>query len=184
MLRGGVLAVGAEVTQTHELVGGRSLGVLQGSLDFTAGEDFQRVGIQAAEVILARCIGIGIVKQVGVLTDLGIHSSGGVHPVDGSALDLAAIGGVAAPGLRIVGGQDFGDIAVLIGDTAGALDQISTLQTALGAIGVQTLVLGDGLSQEGIGLDHRFREKVISRVPSSGRLGLFSTTMVSVWPSG
>ena len=69
MLGGGVLAVGAEVAQTHELIGGGRLGVLQAGFHFTAGQHFQRIGIQAGQEILAGGIGIGIVEEVGVLTD-------------------------------------------------------------------------------------------------------------------
>ena len=83
MLGGGVLAVGAEVAQTHELEGRRCLGAGQGSFHLAAGEDLQGVGVHAAEVILACGIGIGVVKQIAVLTDLGIHSGLGIHPVDG-----------------------------------------------------------------------------------------------------
>ena len=46
MLSAAVLRVGAEVTQTHELVGSGGLGVLQALFYLTAGEHFQRIGIQ------------------------------------------------------------------------------------------------------------------------------------------
>jgi len=98
-------------------------------------------------------VGVHGLEQVFVLTDFGIHGSIGVYPVDGSTLDLAAVSGITTTGLGIVGGQNFGDIAVLVGDTAGALDKIGTLQAALGAIGIQALVLGHGNSQEVVSFD-------------------------------
>ena len=122
-----VPGVGAEVAQTHELEAHGSLGILQGCFYLTAGEHFQGVGVQAGQVVHTCGIGIGVIKEVGVLTDLGIHSGFRIHPVDGSTLDLPAVGGIAAPGLGIVSGQNLGNIAVFIGDTAGALNEVSTL---------------------------------------------------------
>ena len=129
-----VTAVGAEVAQTHELIAGRCLGICQGSFHLTAGQHFQRVGVQASQEILAGGIGIGIVEEVVVLTHFGVQTVVGIHPVDGGTLDLAAVGRIAAAGLGIVGGQNLGDVAVFVGDTAGALNEVSTLQTALGAL--------------------------------------------------
>lgn len=40
-----VLAVGAEITQSHELIGGGGLCILQAGFYLAAGEDFQRIGI-------------------------------------------------------------------------------------------------------------------------------------------
>ena len=62
MIGAAVLAVGAEVAETHELEGIASLGILQRSFYLTAGEHFQRIGVQACQKILASCIGIGIVE--------------------------------------------------------------------------------------------------------------------------
>ena len=112
MVRGAVLAVGAEVAQTEELVGGRSLGVFQAGFHLAAGEHLQGVGVQAAEEVLAGGVGIGIVKQVIVLTDLGLAAVVGIHPVDGCALDLPAVGGVAPLGGGVVGGQHLHHVAV------------------------------------------------------------------------
>ena len=148
-----VAAVGAEVAKSHELIGCGSLGVCQGSFRLAAGEHFQGVGVHACQEIFTCGIGIGIQEQIVILADLGIHSSLGIHPVDGSTLDLTAVSGVAATGLGIVGSQNFHHIAVLIGDTAGALDQVSTLQAAFRSVGEQALVLGHGNCQEVIGFD-------------------------------
>ena len=62
MVGSGILAVGAEVAQTHELEGGGSLDVGQGGLQLAAGENFQRTGVQAGQIILACSIGIGVVE--------------------------------------------------------------------------------------------------------------------------
>ena len=73
--------------------------------------------------------------------------------MDGGALDLAPVGRIAALGIRVVGGKHFHHIAVFVLYTAGALDHVSALQAALGAVGVQPLILGDGLGQEVVGLN-------------------------------
>ena len=130
MVSGGVLGVGAEVAQTHELIGGGSLGVSERGLHLTAGENLQGMGVHAGQEVLACGVGIGIVEEIGILTDLGVGAGFGVHPMDGSALDLPAVGGIAALGVGIVGSQDLGDIAVFVGDAAGALDDVGALQTA------------------------------------------------------
>ena len=103
-----VTAVGAEVAQTHELVAGGSLGVSQGSLDLTAGQNLQRVLVHVAQQRLhGGGVGGSCMEQVLVQANLGIHSGLGIHPVDGGTLDLAAVSGIAAAGLGIVGGQDY-----------------------------------------------------------------------------
>ena len=102
MLGSAVLVVGAEITQTHELIAHGSLCIAQRCFHFTAGEHFQRVGIQAAEEILAGGIGISIVEQVIILAYLCIHSGGSVHPVDGRAFDFAAIGRIATLGVGVL----------------------------------------------------------------------------------
>ena len=45
MIGTAILAVGAEVAKTHELVGGRSLGGFQAGFHLAAGEDLQRIKI-------------------------------------------------------------------------------------------------------------------------------------------
>ena len=44
-----IAAVGAEVAQTHELVGSRSFGIRQGGLDLAAGQNFQGVLVHIAQ---------------------------------------------------------------------------------------------------------------------------------------
>ena len=45
-----VLGVGAEVAQTHELIGSGGLGFCQGSLHLAAGENLQGIGVQTGQV--------------------------------------------------------------------------------------------------------------------------------------
>src|SRR5699024_1162890 len=119
----GVLVVGAEIALPQELEGGGSLHVGQAGLHLGVGEHLQGAGVEAVQEILVAGVGIGVGEQVVVQTDLGVHGGGGVHPVDGGALHLAAVGGITAPAVGIVGGKDLGDIAVFILGTAGALDE-------------------------------------------------------------
>ena len=107
-----VLAVGAEVAQTHELVGSGSLCVLQTLFHLTAGEHFQGVGIQTSQEVLACGIGIGIVEQIAVLPYLSLCTVVGIHPVDGCTLDLAAVSGITATGIGVIGCQYFDYLAV------------------------------------------------------------------------
>ena len=102
---------------------------------------------------LKMAVGIHSLEQILVLTDFGVHSGFGIHPVDGGTLDLAAVGGIAAAGLGILGGQNLDDVAVFVGVVAGAGDEVCTLQAALQAVGIQALVLGHGSGQEIGGLD-------------------------------
>ena len=52
MAGGAVLAVRAEVAQTHELIGRGRLGVPEAGLHLAAGEDFQRLLVQTDQKIL------------------------------------------------------------------------------------------------------------------------------------
>ena len=75
-------------------------------------------------------------------------------------LDLAAVGGITAAGLRIIGAQHLGDVAVRVLHTAGTLHQIRALQAALRTVGGQSLVLG-----------HRDLHKVLRLDPQMAREG-------------
>ena len=46
------------------------------------------------------------------------------------------------------------------------------------------MYLGAGSGRKSSASTYRCLEKVTERPPSSGRLGLFSTSKVSLWPSG
>ena len=73
--------------------------------------------------------------------------------MEGSTLDLASVGGVAAPAVGVVLAQHLRHMAVLVFDTAGAADEVGTLQTALRAVGVQALILGNRHLQKILRLD-------------------------------
>ena len=73
--------------------------------------------------------------------------------MEGCALDLAAVGGVAAPGVGIILAQHLGDVAVFVLHAAGALHQIRALQTAFQTVGGQALVLGHGDLHKVVRLD-------------------------------
>ncbi len=141
MPRCAVLAVRAEVAQTHKLIGCRRLGALQTLFHLTAGEHLQRLGIQTGEKILACGIRVGIVKEVGVLMHLGFTAVICIHPVDGCALNLPSVGGIAALGVGVIGGKYFNNIAVFVGIVAGAGDYICALEPTFGAGGVEPLIL-------------------------------------------
>ena len=94
-----VFAVGAEVAKTHKLICFRCFGVFQALFHLTAGENFQRVGVQTGQKVLSCGIGIGIVKKVAVLTNFCVTAVIGIHPMDGSTLDLAAVCRVTATGV-------------------------------------------------------------------------------------
>ena len=85
------------------------------------------MGVHAGKEVLSGGVGVGIVKEVIVLTDFGITAVFGVHPVDGCALDLPAIGGISATGIGVIGSQNLGDVSAFIGNEARAGDQVSTL---------------------------------------------------------
>ena len=121
MLGGRVLGIGAEVAQTHELEAHGCLGVLQALLHLAAGENLQRVGVQTSQEVLAGGIGIGIVKQIAVLTHFSISAVVCVHPVNGSTLDLSAVSGIAATGFGVIGSQNFHNVTVLVLNAAGTL---------------------------------------------------------------
>ena len=69
MIRRGIFAVGAEIAKTHELVGSRCFRILQTHFDFAIGENFQRIGVQACQEILAGCIRIGPAGEQMLLTE-------------------------------------------------------------------------------------------------------------------
>ena len=68
--------------------------------------------------------------------------------MDGGPLHLASVGGIPAPGFRVVLRQDLYHVARLVLDAAGALDQVGPLQAALRTGGIQALILGNGSLQE------------------------------------
>src|SRR5438034_1377823 len=87
-----------------------------GGLDAGVGEDFERFRIE----IRGKIAGVGrrIDEQLVVQPDLGRDRVRGRHPVHG-CLHLAAIGGIAALGGRVIGAAQFDDLA------GGVLDHLA-----------------------------------------------------------
>ena len=92
VLRCRVLVVRAEVAQAHELIGFRSLGRGERTLDLAARENLEGIRVQALKEVLVRRVGIGIGEEVRIQAYLGVYGLVGLDPVDGG-LDLAAVGG-------------------------------------------------------------------------------------------
>lgn len=126
-----VLIVEAEIAKTHELEGRGvlPLAVLHGvkllcflherGFDLAASQHVERIRVQAGEEILGG-IGLRIGEEVVILAHLSLDAVFFVDPMDRRALDLAAIGGIAAAGVRIVSRVDFHDISILVLFAAGA----------------------------------------------------------------
>ena len=119
-----VLVIHAEVALAQELEGGGGLRAGQAGLHLGVGEHLQGAGVEAVQEVLVPGVRLGVGEQVVVQPHLGVHGGGGVHPMNGRALHLPAVGGVAAPAVGIVLGQNGGDVARRIGLIAGALDHI------------------------------------------------------------
>ncbi len=180
MLRGRILAVNAEVAHAKELGLRPSGSALEHLFKLAARENLERVGVEAAYIILVRSVRIGIGEQIAVQPYLGVGAVVCIDPVYRCTLDLAAVGRISAAAFRIVGREDLGNIAVGILNAACAGDEICTLQAALWAFGIKPFVLGTGASRKSSDSIHKLREKVTFRVPASGSLGLFSTSSSSL----
>ena len=98
----------------------------QAFFHLAAGEDLETVRIEAVQEVLVCAVGIGIGEKVIVNADLGFAAVVGVHPVDGGALDLTAVGRIAAAAVWVVLSEDLGDFAVLILYAARACHEIGT----------------------------------------------------------
>ena len=92
--------------------------------------------------------------------------------MDGGALHLPTVGGVAAPAVRVILGGNLRNIAVLVGLVAHAADQVSSLQPALGAAGIEALVLGHGLGKEVVGLHVQLPGEGDLPLPVLGTVGV------------
>ena len=73
--------------------------------------------------------------------------------MDRRALDLAAVGGITARRVRIILGVNLGNVAIFILFAARAGDEIRALESALGAVRRQALVLGYGDLHKVVRLD-------------------------------
>ena len=145
MILGAILVIKAEIPKAHELEARRGLALLFGlvvrrgdvahaRLDLAAGQHLERIGVHAGKEILVRAVGCGVAEQLAVNTHLGVQRGRGVDPVDRRALNLAAVGGIAARRVRVVLGVDLDDVAVFILLAARAGDEVRALEAALGAV--------------------------------------------------
>ena len=142
MILGAILVIKAEIPKAHELKARRGLALLFGlvvrrgdvahaRLDLAAGQHLERIGVHAGKEILVRAVGCGVAEQLAVNTHLGVQRGRGVDPVDRRALNLAAVGGIAARRVRVVLGVDLDDVAIFILLAARAGDEVRALEAAL-----------------------------------------------------
>ena len=96
VFRGRILAVNAEVAHAQELELSRSGSALKHLFKLAACENLERVGVEAAYIILVRSVRIGIGEQIAVQPDLRVGAVVCIDPVYRCALDLASVGGIAA----------------------------------------------------------------------------------------
>ena len=153
-----ILVVKAEVALPHELIALGALAlyghgsVSQTGFHLAALENDKAFGVEVLKEILVLTIGIRIGEEVVIESDLRIGAVSGIDPVNGRALDLAAVCGVAAAAFGVILAVDFLYAAVGVLGAAGAGDEICTLETDFVA-GIEALILGCGLFQEVLGLD-------------------------------
>ena len=147
------ILIHTEIAQTQELVLGGCNSITEHFFQFTVLEHFEGIVIHAVEEVLVATVGVSVEEEVVVQANLCVHSGVGVCPMDGSALDLATVGGIAATGLGVIGSENLDDVAVFVLDATGATDEVCALQAALGAVWEQALVFGNGDFQEVLRLD-------------------------------
>lgn len=153
--------------------------------DLAAGQNRQGIRVQTVEEVFVRAVGLRVGEEVFVQTNLGINGSLAVNPVNGCALDLAAVGRVAAAGIGVIRRVNFLDAAV--GGLLAARCQVmryAPFRRHSGPLGYRRLYLGMGSGRKSSASIQTSRENVTVCVPCSGWTGLFSTSNVSVWPSG
>ena len=150
---GRIAAVGTEITHAQELEAVSDLCVTEHILNLCTTEHFERGVVHALNIILTFTVGIFIGKKVGIKANFCLGAIIRVNPMNGSALDLASVSGITAAGFGIIGAENLGNISIFILDTAGALDEVSTFQTALGTIGIEALIFGNGNFEEVFAFD-------------------------------
>ena len=98
MPRATVLIVQAEISLTHKLEMTQALAAsAESCFHLAAGQNFQRSrDSDSPKSFCPPASGSGIRKQIVIQAHLGVHRGGGIHPVDGGAFDLAAVGWIAA----------------------------------------------------------------------------------------
>lgn len=99
----------AEIALTHELEALARLCGTETRLYLAALEHFERIGVQKLEEIAGVRVLHG--EEVVVEAHFGVHGVLRIDPVDRRALDLAAVGGIAARRVRVVLGVDLDDVA-------------------------------------------------------------------------
>ena len=151
MAGGAVLVVRCKVAETEELEAVGSGAVLERLFHLAAGENFERVGVQAVDEVLAGGVRFGIGEEHIVEPDLGVGAVVRVHPVDRSA-HLAPVGRVAAAGLGVVFAEDLRHVAVRVLHAAGAADDVGAFEAHLVAR-IEAVILLDRLFHEIVLLD-------------------------------
>ncbi len=117
----------------------------QTGLHLAVNEDLQRARIQAFQEILLPGVGSLVSKQIIVKSDLCVQGGGGVHPVEGSPLDLSPVRRVTSLTFRVIGGQDLGHVPPSVLNAPGTGDKVGSLQPAFRTTGVKPLILGNWL---------------------------------------
>ena len=103
-----ILVVKAEIALAHELVAFGALALFghgsfsQTGLHLAALEDDKAFRVEILKEILILSVGIGIGEEIVIESDLCVNTVGGVDPVNGCALDLAAVGRIAAAAFRVI----------------------------------------------------------------------------------
>ena len=131
--------VHAEVTHALELEPVAGLGVLQAGFDDAVCQDLQGIRIEVRDEITAG-FRVGIVEQPIVQAYFSGDAVRSGDPMDG-ALDLAAVGRVAAARGWVITAVQFHDLAVGILDHVLAFNEVSIAQAHF-APGGETVVLG------------------------------------------
>src|SRR5215203_3157052 len=128
--RVGIRAEVAEALELHGLADGQ---LRECRLDKRSREDRLRVGVDVREGV-AVSAGIWAGEEAVVETDLGGHGLLGREPVQ-SCLGPAAVRGVAATRLRIVGAAKLDDLAACVLHHVGAGDEVGIAEAHLAARG-------------------------------------------------
>ena len=172
MIGRGVAAIGAEIAHAQELEAIADLCFAEHIFNLGSGKNFKGCTVHALDIILTLAVGIFVGEEIGIKANFGFCAVVGINPMDGCALDLASVSRVTATRIGVIGAEYFGNISVFILDAAGALDKISALQAAFGAIGIKTLIFGYGNFKEVFALDIAFAREAYKTVAGFGIIGI------------
>src|SRR5690606_26538384 len=114
--------VADEVAEAFELHRDARPGVGEGGLQFAVGENFEAGGVEVVLPVFAVGDAAEVLDpaEVIVQSHLGVEGVLRADPVE-RGLHFAAVGGVAAAGLGVVGGVQFDDFAgVVLDDTSAS----------------------------------------------------------------